>query len=160
MTTPSPLFNFAQRLESIWPKPSNYSLLCHAIPVQVSSGDDVQILLGESVHICCVINVWLDVSPPNFLVKLWLQELKFPPGINLQLLNPSLEGKLIGICGVLHTNWLRQVSPEEIKDFAYIFHHKDILSRKYASTYGRKNDCFCQIWIILCVQQCALGKRI
>ena len=80
---------------------------------------------------------------------MWLSELDVPAGVSLQLLNAAVDGKIIGMCGVIHTNWLRWVKAEQVSDFAYVFHWYTIESGFYVNVYGIRNAYFCRYELFL-----------
>ena len=105
-TTTSISIAYGQRWKNIEPKICHSSLLCPKISAIVCSGDDIKVFVEGTTVIGRVIDICHDRSPPQFLMKVWLPETEIPPDLTLQPLNPATESKIIGMCGVIHTNWL------------------------------------------------------
>ena len=141
----SSFFSYAQRLPNTVPKPSNASLLCSSIPSRVCSGDDVEAMIDDSIYPCRVIDIRFDYSPARLLVKIWLPESKIPSDVDpLEPLNPSTDGRVIGMRGVMHSNWLRWIYAEAVIDFAFIFHCDTLTTGMFSNVYGMKNSYYCR----------------
>ena len=125
----SSFFSYGQQLPNTVPKLSNASLLCASIPSRVCSGDDVEAMIDDSIYPCRIIDIRFDYSPVRLLVNIWLLESEMPSDVDpLEPLNPSTDGRVIGMCGVMHSNWLQRIYAEAVVDFAFIF-HRDMLNR-------------------------------
>ena len=143
--TSAPFFSYAQQRQSTIPKPCNAALLCPLIPSRVCSGDDIEARIDDRVYACRIIDIIFDYSPPRLLVKIWLSESELPTGADtLPSLNPSTDGRIIGMRGVLHSNWLYWITTESVTDFAYIIHHESLLSGMYTNVFGMRNAYFCR----------------
>lgn len=138
-------FLYAQQPHNTIPKPSEASLLCRSIPSRVCSGDNIKATIDNKTYPCRVINIWFDFFPPKILVKIWKPESQLPAGVNpLDPLNPSTDGRLIGMCGVMHSNWLRWIYSDSVTNCAFIVHRESLLAGMYSNIYGMKNSYFCR----------------
>ena len=109
------------------------------------SRDDIEARIDDRACACRIVDIRFDYSLPRLLVKIWLPESELPTGADtLPSLNPSTDGRIIGMCGVLHSNWLHWITTESVTDFAYIIHHKSLLSGMYANVFGMRNAYFCR----------------
>ena len=69
-------------------------------------------------------------------------ENKAPSTLRTPPLNISVYDGVIGMTGVIYTNWTENVCVDKVKDFADIFHYNGIQSSLYSNAYGMTNSYF------------------
>ena len=138
----SPIVSYGQRWENMKPRPYNSSLFCQSIPSQVCSGDDIQAFIDEKICACRIIDILFNRSPPQLLVKMCLQESEVPDSASIQPLNPTVDQMIIGMIGVIHSNWLQWIVADAMVYFAYIFCAETLNTGMYPNVYGMKNSYF------------------
>ena len=58
---------------------------------------------------------------PNILVNLWMPNTTIQARIQpLEILNPIRFDQVVGMTGVVHTNWLSWIKSENVKDYSFI----------------------------------------
>ena len=77
---------------------------------------------------------------PDILINLWMPETTIQARIQpLEILNPIRFDQVVGMTGVVQTNWLSWVKAENVKDYSFIFDCESIQSGLYANAHGMDN---------------------
>ena len=135
----SRLFTYANGWEIINPRQCHSSVLCRHIPAHICSGDYIKVQIGSTEHACRVIDIRFDVNPPQLFVQVWLTEEDVPSTVSLEPINITTDNRVVGMIGVICTNWTRWVLAESVKDFAFIFHRDSLNAGMFANAHGMAN---------------------
>ena len=115
------------------------------------SGDDIKDLMKGNIFGCCIIDIRFNYSLPQLLVKIWLLESQLPTDVQaLPSLNPSTYGRVIGVRGVMHSNWLHWKTAVSVLDCAYVMHCNSLLSGMYENMYSMKMHTSVEMIYFLC----------
>lgn len=137
-------FTYANQWNDTKPRYTNASICCQTIPAHVCSGDYIIVKIDNYDRACRVIDIRFDCTPPKLFVQIWLLELDAPTNVNLEPMNVVNDNKVMGMNGVICTNWTRWVLADSVKDFAYIFHRDNLNSGMHPNVHGMANSYYCR----------------
>ena len=126
-------------LEWYWTKTSLHICICHQIPSSVIIGDDVIINLGNISHPSRVVDVRVNNGLPQVLVSVWVREASLTGTDAVPQLNCVCYSNVMGMVGVVQSNWIVWVQPEIIVDFAFIFYCDTVQNGIYKNSHGMSN---------------------
>lgn len=132
-------FSFARRWSELIPRRPKSSSYCSRIPAFVCSGDDVMIEVSETIYPSRVIDIRVQNEVVEMLFNIWLLETSLSEGDRVHNIDRIQYSNVVGMSGVVRTNWTIWLNTESILDYAYIFHTDTIQSGRYANAHGMSN---------------------
>ena len=130
---------YAQSWNNIEPRPPSIYVYCHQIPSSIIPGDDIIINLEGISHPSRVVDVRVNDGLPEVLVNIWVRESSLRGTDAVPQLDRVRFSNVMGMVGVVRSNWIVWVKPETIVDFAFIFHCDSVQNGMYANSHGMSN---------------------
>ena len=134
-------FTLSEQWSDVTPDNPTTMILPPSLPSYVTCGDDILYESGDGTDVVARV-VSIDHVTKQMKVNIWLLENKAPSTLRIPPLNISVYDGVIGMTGVMYTNWTKNVRVDKVKDFAYIFHCDEIQSGLYSNAYGMNNSYF------------------
>ena len=130
----SPEFWYCQKWSDVEPCPPSIKAHCHKILAFVGTGEDVVVDLGGTFYPSRVIKVRANNSNiTDLVVNVWVEESFLTGQEELPQLDRIRYSNVLGMNGVLRSNWIITILPSLVLNHAFVFHCDSVQTGLHAN---------------------------